>query len=110
MKNVSSAVVEKLRGEVAELKRELELAQEAYDEFAMELATAACPWEAGDVVMVVRYKARTRHKAVVVQIRPPTYLPFAKNYEVGVNLYKTNGKPSKMVEFIMPEDIYELSE
>lgn len=110
MKIVSNAVVDKLSREVANLKRELELAQEAYDEFATELAVAACPWEVGDTVIAIRYKARTRHKAVVVQVRPPTYLPAAKDYEVGVKIFKTNGKPSKMIEYIMPGDIHELPE
>lgn len=99
-----------LRRKVAEYKEAYDEAKEAYETATMRLALSACPWEIGDIVTIVRNKARSRHRAKIVQVRPPTYLKEAELYEVGVNIFKTNGSQSKMVEYILPEDIIRLEE
>lgn len=108
MKVISKSEVDRLRGDVADAKQRLELAQEEYDNATAALAAAACPWVIGEEVMVVRYRARTRHKAIITIIRLPTYITEAKDYEVGVRLYKADNKLSKMIEYISPEDIHKI--
>lgn len=110
MRLVSNSEIQVLRRKVEEYKADLDEAQERYDNATMRLALVACPWELGDIVKIVRAKARSVHRAVVVQVRPPTYLKDAELYEVGVNIFKTNGSQSKMVEYILPQDIIRLAE
>ena len=110
MRLVSNSEIQVLRRKVAEYKADYDAAKEQYENALMRLALVSCPWEIGDIVKVVRYKARSIHRAIVVQVRPPTYLKDAELYEVGVNIFKTNGSQSKMVEYIMPNDILQLLE